>query len=114
MIKSQLVSNIAAQNPHLFNKDVEKVVNAIIDEIEAALVRRDRVELRGFGTFTVKTRSARPGRNPRTGAAVSVPETGHPSFRMSKEMHKLLNGSPGSALRAVFHKASGSESGTNA
>jgi integration host factor subunit beta len=101
-----LVLRVAAQNPHLFNRDVKKVVKAIFDEIEAALVRRDRVELRGFGTFTVKTRSARPGRNPRTGAAVSVPETRLPSFRTSKEMHKRLNGTPGSDLRAAFHKLS--------
>ena len=106
MIKSELVLRVAAQNPHLFNRDVEKIVNAILDEIAAALARRDRVELRGFGTFTVKTRSARPGRNPRTGAAVSVPETLHPAFRTSKEMHKRLNGTPGSALRAAFHKLS--------
>jgi integration host factor subunit beta len=77
MIKSQLVLRIAEQKPHLYNRDVEKVVNAIFDEIEAALVRRDRVELRGFGAFTVKTWSARPGRNPKTGAAVSIPETHH-------------------------------------
>ena len=62
MIKSELVLRIAEQNPHLYNKDVKKVVNAIFDEIEAALARGDRVELRGFGIFTVKTWSARPGR----------------------------------------------------
>ena len=61
MIKSELVLRVAEQNPHLYNKDAEKVVNAIFDEIEAALVRRNRVELRGFGSFTVKTWSARPG-----------------------------------------------------
>jgi integration host factor subunit beta len=59
MIKSELVLRIAEQNPHLYNKDVEKVVNAILDEIKAALVRRDRVELRGFGAFSVKIREAR-------------------------------------------------------
>ena len=106
MIKSELVLRVAEQNPHLYNKDAEKVVNAIFDEIEAALVRHNRVELRGFGSFTVKTWSARPGRNPKTGTSVSVPETRHPSFRMSKEMHTRLNGTPGSALRAAFHKVS--------
>jgi integration host factor subunit beta len=79
MIKSELISRIAGQNPHLFVKDVEKVVNAIFDGIEAGLVRRERVELRGFGIFTVKSRSARSGRNPKTGAFVSVPETHHPN-----------------------------------
>ena len=104
MIKSELVLRIAGQNPHLYNRDVEKVVNAIFDEIEAALGQR---ELRGFGSFTVKTWSARPGCNPKTGAKISVPETRHPAFRMSKEMHARLNDTRGSALRAAFHKASG-------
>lgn len=67
MIKSELILRVAAQNPHLYNRDVEKVVNTIFDEIEAALVRRERVELRGFGIFTLKTRSARPGRNQKRG-----------------------------------------------
>ena len=91
MIKSELISRIAEQNPHLFDKDVEKIVNAIFDEIGVALARRDRVELRGFGAFSVKTWSARPGRNPRTGAAISVPETHHPLFRTGKEMRERLN-----------------------
>jgi integration host factor subunit beta len=68
MIKSELILRVGAQNPHPYNRDVEKVVNSIFDEIEAALVRRDRVELRGFGVFTLKTRHARPGRNPKTGS----------------------------------------------
>ena len=91
--------------PASVNRDVEKVVNTIFDEIEAALVRRERVELRGSGIFTVKTWSARPGRNPKTGAPVSVPETHHPSFRTGKEMHARLNGTLGSAPRAAFHKS---------
>lgn len=92
MIKSELILRVAAQNQHLYNRDVEKVVNTIFDEIEAALVRRERVELRGFGVFTLKPRSARPGRNPKTGALVSVPEKQHPSFRTGKEMRDRLNG----------------------
>jgi integration host factor subunit beta len=107
MLKSDLVLRVAEQNPHLYNRDVEKVVNAIFDAIEAALARGDRVEVRGFGVFLVKIWSARPGRNPKTGAKISVPETRHPAFRMSKEMHARLNGTRGSALRAAFHKASG-------
>jgi integration host factor subunit beta len=67
MIKSELILRVAAQNPHLYNRDVEKVVNTIFDEIEAALVRRERVELRGFGILTLRARSARPGRNPKMG-----------------------------------------------
>ena len=105
MIKSELILRVGAQNPHLYNRDVEKVVNTIFDEIEAALVRRDRVELRGFGTFILKTRRARLGRNPKTGAEVSVPETRHPTFRTGKEMRARLNGTAVNALRAAFHKS---------
>ena len=74
MIKSELILRIAAQNPHLYNRGLEKVVNSIFGEIEAAFVRCDRVELRGFGVFTLKTRHARPDRNPKTGVEISVPE----------------------------------------
>jgi integration host factor subunit beta len=91
MIKSELVRHFAEQNPHLFAKDIEKTVNAIFDALTAALARRDRVELRGFGTFTVKTWPARPGRNPKTGQDVKIPETHHPHFKMSGEMHRRLN-----------------------
>ena len=72
MIKSELVQRISAQNPHLYQRDVEKIVNAILGEIIAAMARGDRVELRGFGAFSVKQRPARTGRNPRTGAHVAV------------------------------------------
>ena len=72
MIKSELVQRISTQNPHLYQRDVENIVNAILGEIIAAMARGDRVELRGFGAFSVKHRPARSGRNPRTGAHVSV------------------------------------------
>ena len=72
MIKSELVQRIAAQNPHLYQRDVENIVNAILGEITAAMSKGDRVELRGFGAFSVKHRPARTGRNPRTGEHVSV------------------------------------------
>ena len=91
MIKSELVQRLAEQNPHLFSRDVGKVANAIFGEIEAALTRGDRVGLRGFRAFTVKTWRARPGRNPKTGTALSVPKTRHPSFRTSRQMHNRLN-----------------------
>lgn len=73
MIKSELVQRIAESNPHLYQRDVENIVNAILDEIVAALARGDRVELRGFGAFSVKARPARTGRNPRTGAHADGP-----------------------------------------
>lgn len=93
MIKSELVLLIAEQNPHLYQRDVENIVNAILDEITRALARGDRVELRGFGAFSVKKRDARVGRNPRTGETVSVAEKMIPVFKTGKEMRQRLNGS---------------------
>ena len=72
MTRSQLVAKLAVHNPHLYHRDVERVVAAVFEEISAALARGDRVELRGFGSFSLKKRSARIGRNPRTGSAVAV------------------------------------------
>src|ERR1700684_3373922 len=94
MIKSELVQRIAEQNPHLYLRDVENIVNAILDEITVALARGDRVELRGFGAFSVKRRDARQGRNPRTGAHVSVDQKAVPFFKTGKEMRERLNGEP--------------------
>ena len=91
MIKSQLMLRVASQNPHLFQRDVEKVVDAVLDEIVAALARGDRVELRGFGTFAAKVRGGRVGRNPKTGATVHVPEKNIPVFRQGHEIRKRLN-----------------------
>ncbi len=91
MIKSELVQKITSANPHLYQRDVERIVNVIFDEIIAALARGDRVELRGFGAFTVKHRAARLGRNPRTGEKVSVPEKFVPFFKSGKEMRERLN-----------------------
>ncbi len=97
MIKSELVQKIAARNPHLYQRDVENIVNAILDTITDALSRGDRVELRGFGAFSVKKRDARTGRNPRTGETVSVSEKVIPVFKTGKEMRKRLNLSAGEA-----------------
>jgi integration host factor subunit beta len=91
MIKSELVQRIASRNPHLYLRDVEKIVNAILDEITRTLSRGDRVELRGFGAFSVKHRDARVGRNPRTGAHVPVNEKTVPFFKTGKEMRERLN-----------------------
>ena len=91
MIKSELVQAIAAENPHLYQRDVEHIVNAILDSITEALARGDRVELRGFGAFSVKNRPARTGRNPRTGARVQVEEKFVPFFKTGKEMRECLN-----------------------
>ncbi|MDJ0931017.1 integration host factor subunit beta [Breoghania sp.] len=92
MIKSELVQRIAEQNPHLYQRDVENIVNAILDEVVDALKGGDRVELRGFGAFSIKNRPARVGRNPRTGQKVEVMEKYVPFFKTGKEMRKRLNG----------------------
>jgi integration host factor subunit beta len=92
MIKSELVQLIAERNPHLYQRDVEHVVNAILDEIVDALAQGDRVELRGFGAFSVKNRPARTGRNPRTGETVTVEENHVPFFKTGKDMRERLNG----------------------
>ena len=92
MIKSELIQRIAAANPHLFQRDVERIVNVIFEEIIEALARGDRVELRGFGAFTVKHRAPRIGRNPRTGASVAVDEKFVPFFKTGKELRERLNG----------------------
>jgi len=91
MIKSELVLKLSERNPHLNQRDVEKIVNTVLDEITEALAREDRVELRGFGAFSVKRREARVGRNPRSGKPVSVDEKITPVFRTGKEMRKRLN-----------------------
>jgi integration host factor subunit beta len=101
MIKSELVLKIAEQNPHLYQRDVEKIVNAILDTIADALARGDRVELRGFGAFSVKKRDARTGRNPRTGESVSITEKVVPVFKTGKEMRQRLNASAPKVLKAA-------------
>lgn len=91
MIKSELIQKLVDENPHLFQKDVENIVAAILDEISGALARGDRVELRGFGAFSVKNRPARTGRNPRTGEKVNVGEKYAPQFKAGKEIKERLN-----------------------
>jgi integration host factor subunit beta len=97
MIKSELVVRIADANPHLYERDVEKIVNAILEEITAALARGDRVEIRGFGAFSVKHRAAHIGRNPRTGVKVPVENKTLPVFKAAKFMRQRLNPSTGAS-----------------
>jgi len=91
MLKSELIERIAERNPHLYQRDAEKVVNTILDTITTALLRGDRVELRDFGVFAVKKRGSYGARNPRTGGAVSVGEKAIPTFKMGRNMHRRLN-----------------------
>ena len=97
MTKSELVQRLADTNPHLYQRDIEVIVTAIFDEIAAALARGDRVELRGFGAFSVKHRDARVGRNPRTGDCVPVAEKHSPFFKSCMQLRDRLNQSAGRA-----------------
>jgi integration host factor subunit beta len=91
MTKSELIQRLAELNPHLYQRDVESIVTAIFDEITAALARGDRVELRGFGAFSIKRRDAGLGRNPRTGDSVNVDEKHIPFFKTGKQLRDRLN-----------------------
>lgn len=91
MIKSELVQKLASQCPHLYQRDLERVVAVVLDGIVGALKEGDRVELRGFGAFSAKERTARIGRNPRTGSAVEVAAKKAAAFKPGKEMRERLN-----------------------
>ena len=91
MTKSELITYLAEENPHLYQRDAERIVTTIFDEISAALSRGDRVELRGFGAFSIKNRRARIGRNPRTGAAVNVAAKSVLYFKTGKLLRDKLN-----------------------
>ena len=92
MIRSELVQKIAEENPHLTQHHVERILNTVFDEIINALAKGDRVELRGFGAFSVKSRDARIGRNPRTGESVKVENKTVPFFKTGKLLRDRLNG----------------------
>ncbi|AQU86686.1 integration host factor subunit beta [Komagataeibacter nataicola] len=94
MTRSELIAELAAARPHIPPRDVERIVQVIFAEISNALMHGDRVELRGFGAFTVKKRDARTGRNPRTGESVSVDEKVVPFFKAGKELRERVNSAP--------------------
>jgi len=91
MTRSELIAGLAEDNPHLTVADVERIVAALFDEMTTALARGERVELRGFGAFTVKRRQARAGRNPRTGETVDVAQKSVPFFKAGKELRERIN-----------------------
>lgn len=97
MTKSDLILRLTEKYPHLLQRDIERIVNTMFNEITNALARNNRVELRGFGAFSVKRREARQGRNPRTGQSVSVSEKFVPFFKTGKQLRDRLNGIEGSA-----------------
>ncbi len=91
MIKSELVARLAERNPHLRQADVERAVSAVFEQVSAAMARGDRVEIRGFGSFSVRHRAARVGRNPATGDRVDVGEKVFPHFKAGKQLRQRLN-----------------------
>jgi integration host factor subunit beta len=91
MTKSDLIKRLADANPHLYLRDVERIVGTVFEQISAALERGDRVELRGFGAFSIRSRGSRTGRNPRTGDEVHVPNKVVPYFKTGKELRERLN-----------------------
>ena len=92
MLRSELITRLHEENPHLSHQDLERVIGVVLEEISTALERGDRVELRGFGAFSVRRRDARRGRNPRTGESVSVPAKSVPFFKAGKELRARVNG----------------------
>lgn len=92
MTKSELIHKLAEENPHLYLRDVERIVETVFEEMTQALTRGDRIELRGFGAFSVKERGPRIGRNPRTGEQVHVAAKRLPFFKTGKGLRDRLNG----------------------
>ena len=91
MTKSELILKITSKNSYLYHKDVYKIVDTLFNCVTKALKNGDRVELRGFGTFTTKLRNARIGRNPKTGDPVAIPQKKLPFFKMGKSMKERIN-----------------------
>ena len=91
MTRSGLIKRLAAANPHLYARDIERIVDTVFEQIGSALARGDRVELRGFGAFSTRGRGERIGRNPRTGDEVAVPGKAVPHFKAGKELRERLN-----------------------
>ena len=91
MTKSELIDEVAERTPQVSKKDVETVVNTVFDSMVEAMAHDYRIEIRGFGSFVVKRRKARDGRNPKTGARVFVPTKRIPFFTVGKELRERVN-----------------------
>jgi len=94
MTKTELIARLSAKNPQLYHRDIERIVSTIFEEISEALAHGRRVELRGFGAFSAKTRGPRIGRNPKTGKVVDVAEKRLPFFKVGKTLKVRLNSPP--------------------
>ncbi len=95
MTKSDLVSKVAERMPHVSKKDTETIVNEVFQSMMEVLKRGERIEIRGFGSFQVKLREPREGRNPKTGEIVSIPAKRSPFFKVGKELKERVNYKPG-------------------
>ncbi len=95
MKKSELVEMVADRLENITRRDAEIIVDTIFDSIAGTLTKGDRVEIRGFGSFTVKDRAARQGRNPKTGEAVEIPAKRKAFFKVGKDLSERINGSRG-------------------
>ena len=91
MIKSQLVKKLLNKNPHLIQKDVENIISLVFEKITSTLENDGRIEIRGFGSLSVRKRKSKNGRNPRTGESVFVPEKKAPIFKSGKGLRNRLN-----------------------
>ncbi len=91
MTRSELIEKIAAKNPHLMVKDIDRIIDVVLNKIINSLAKGERVEFRGFGAFSVRKRSPRVAKNPRTGEQVNVEERNIPHFKTGKQLHELLN-----------------------
>ncbi len=94
MNKAELMQRTAQKYPELKYSDIQRIVNTVFDRLSAALAHGDRIELRGFGSFSLKHREARIGRNPRIGEEVAIPEKYLPAFRVGKQLRERINGLP--------------------
>lgn len=99
MTKSELIEKLSLKQTHLMQKDVELAVKLVLDEIGHSLSRQDRVEIRGFGSFSLHHRPSRIGRNPKTGESVKIPAKHVPHFKPGKEMRERVNQSLGKSLK---------------
>ena len=90
MNKTELIS-LVSENAGLTKKDTERVINAAIDAITASLVKGEKVQISGFGTFEIKEREARIGRNPRTKETIDIPATCVPTFKPSRALRELVD-----------------------
>lgn len=92
MTKSELIEQIASDNPGLTKKQVEFIVNGVFQNVKDALNKGDKVEIRGFGSFKIREKNSKTGRNPKTGEKVDVPSKQVPYFKPGKEIKELLIG----------------------